>query len=165
MTSLLRIFLAALIGLTLAFAFTVPFLHLFERPLVDQALLIFFATSAFGYLTFELLVAQTQTAERVKNLRFPGFHFSREALISFLREHLPGLLLALAFFVLYLYLGRRFNSPTNDTVDNYLDADNFSWMQRISSPSGYLFEMRGPHPFAYFVFRPLGWLLNLLTQN
>ncbi|MBI5944047.1 MAG: hypothetical protein HY864_06735 [Chloroflexi bacterium] len=26
-------------------------------------------------------------------------------------------------------------------------------------------EMRGPHPFAYFILRPFGWAMNILTQN
>jgi hypothetical protein len=38
-------------------------------------------------------------------------------------------------------------------------------MRRISAPAGYQMEMRGPHPFAYFVFRPLGWIFNLITGN
>jgi hypothetical protein len=38
-------------------------------------------------------------------------------------------------------------------------------MRRIAYPDGHQFEMRGPHPFAYFIFRPLGWLFNLFTQN
>lgn len=26
-------------------------------------------------------------------------------------------------------------------------------------------EMRGPHPFAYFILRPFGWTMNIFTQN
>jgi hypothetical protein len=36
-------------------------------------------------------------------------------------------------------------------------------MLRIADPNGYRLEMRGPHPFAFFLLRPLGWLLNLFT--
>ncbi|MEW6404225.1 MAG: hypothetical protein AB1649_20705 [Chloroflexota bacterium] len=170
MNLLLRIFLAALIGLTLAFAFTISFMDLLDRPFVDQALLVFFAASAFGYLTFEILGARTQIAQRLKNLpsglrQFSNLSLSSEAIPSFFREHWPGILLTILFFAIYLYLGFRFNSPTNDTVDNYLDADNFAWMRRIAYPDGHEFEMRGPHPFAYFVFRPLGWLFNLFTRS
>ncbi len=165
MNLLSRILLTAFVGLALAFAFTIPILDLLDRPFIEQALLIFFAACAFGYLTFEILGAQTEITRRLKNLRFPRTHFSRAVFTSFLREHWPGLLLALSFFAVYLYLGLRFNSPTNDTVDNYLDADNFTWMQRFASPDGYHLEMRGPHPFAYLIFRPLGWLFNLFTLN
>ncbi len=94
--------------------------------------------------------------------RTPSFSKWRS---SFLREQWPGLLLALGFIIVYTYFGLRFNNPAIDTVDNYLDADNSSWMTRISAPDGYEMEMRGPHPFAYFVFRPLGWVVNLFTRN
>jgi hypothetical protein len=71
----------------------------------------------------------------------------------------------LIFLAVYTTIGLKLNAPNIDTTDNYLDADNYSWMQRISAPDGYNLEMRGPHPFAYFVFRPLGWLLNVFTKN
>ncbi len=86
-------------------------------------------------------------------------------LISVLRKHLPGLVLALIFFAVYTSIGLRLNNLSVDTTDNFLDADNSSWMTRISAPEGSSLEMRGPHPFAYFVFRPPGWVLNLFTHN
>lgn len=81
------------------------------------------------------------------------------------REYVPGLVLALLFFAVYTFIGLRLNNLSVDTTDNFLDADNSSWMTRISAPEGSSLEMRGPHPFAYFVFRPLGWLLNFFTND
>ena len=74
-------------------------------------------------------------------------------------------MLALLFFAIYTWIGLQLNNLSVDTTDNFLDADNSSWMTRISAPDGSLLEMRAPHPFAYFIFRPLGWFLNLFTQN
>jgi hypothetical protein len=73
--------------------------------------------------------------------------------------------MSLLFFAVYIYLGLRFNNPSINSTDNYLDADNSTWVARIAEPTGSQMEMRGPHPFAYFVFRPLGWFLNLFTRN
>jgi hypothetical protein len=77
----------------------------------------------------------------------------------------PGILLALAFFLVYLYFGLQLNRLSNAQVDNLFEADVASWMRRISGPGEKDFVMRGPHPFAYFVFRPFGWLLNLITKD
>ncbi len=82
-----------------------------------------------------------------------------------LREHAPGIVLALLFFAVYTWFGLQLNFADSDTTDNFLDADNYPWMRRIAAPDGYLLEMRGPHPFAYFILRPFGWLLNLFTSD
>ena len=154
----LRLFLTTLLALTVAFAFNFFFLNLFEHPLTDQILLVMASTAALGYLIFSFRgnAEYLLTAEK---------KFNSAAIQSFLRENIPGIVLALIFLAVYIYIGLRLNSSTLDTVDNYLDADNYSWMQRISAPQGYNLEMRGPHPFAYFIFRPLGWLMNLFTPS
>jgi len=82
-----------------------------------------------------------------------------------LRAHAPGLILAGFFFCIYLYLGLLLNSPGIDTTDNFLDADNYSWMRRIAWVDGGQLEMRGPHPFAYLIFRPLGWSFKLFVHD
>ncbi len=158
MTLLRNIFLGLLIGLVLAFGFDSLFLSLLSRPQTDQLLLMFFSTAAFGYLAFYLL-------EYRPSISFLKISLNKEALLSFLREHTAGLLLAVLFFAVYTAIGLRLNNPNLDTVDNFLDADNSSWMTRIAAPDGHTLEMRGPHPFAYFIFRPLGWILNLFTPG
>ncbi|MFN8411781.1 MAG: hypothetical protein U0Z26_05290 [Anaerolineales bacterium] len=154
-----KIFISLLVGVLLAFGFDFLFLGMAERPFVDQALLIFFSTAAFGYITFSILEEPFRVANLFSGLKRPSI--DRATLI----KYLPGILLALFFLAVYIPLGLKLNPPHIDTVDNFLDADNTSWMQRIASPSGSSLEMRGPHPFAYFVFRPLGWLFNIFTQN
>jgi hypothetical protein len=78
---------------------------------------------------------------------------------------MPGILLALAFFLVYFNFGSQLNRLNAAQVDNLFEADVGSWMRRISGPGERDFVMRGPHPFAYFVFRPFGWLLNLVTKD
>src|SRR5258706_2333306 len=157
-----KLFLSFLIGLTFAFGFNILFLGLFNRPFIDQALLLFFSTAAFGFLFFSFLESREEVFQFFRSVKFS---FDREAVLSFLHEHTAGLLLALLFFIIYTYIGLKLNIPHKDTTDNFLDADNSSWMTRIAEPNGSSMEMRGPHPFAYFIFRPLGFILNFFTQD
>jgi hypothetical protein len=160
----LRLFLTTLLALTIAFAYNFFFLNLFERSFIDQILLIVFSTAALGYLIFSFW-GNIAAPEASRNPLAVKKKFNRSSILSFLHENSHGIMLALIFFAIYTTIGLKLNAPNFDTTDNYLDADNSSWMQRISEPGGYNLEMRGPHPFAYFIFRPLGWLLNLFTQN
>lgn len=157
-----KLFFSFLTGMGLAFGFNSLFLDLASRPAVDQALLLFFSTASFGYLIFSLL----EWGRRFPDpSRLKSVAFDRERMIYFLRENAAGLLLGIVFFVIYTYIGLKLNHARIDTVDNFLDADNSSWMARIAEPDGYRLEMRGPHPFAYLIFRPFGWMLNVFTQN
>ena len=154
----LRLFLTTLTALAVSFAFNFFFLNLSARSLTDQVLLIGLSSAALGWLLWDIgariLVREWQQSGGLKS----AFQFN-------VREYVPGLVLALLFFAVYTFIGLRLNNLSVDTTDNFLDADNSSWMTRISAPEGSSLEMRGPHPFAYFVFRPLGWLLNLFTND
>ena len=158
----LRLFLTTLLALAIAFAFNFFFFSLSERPFIDQVLLVSFSTFSLGYLIFSLwgtfLVVE-------KTPLFSKIDFSKVSIPLIFRKNAPGMILAVLFFAIYLSIGLRLNKLNVDTTDNFLDADNYSWMMRISVPNGSALEMRGPHPYAYFIFRPLGWLLNLFTQN
>lgn len=158
-----KIFVGFLLGLLLAIGFNFLFIGLDGRPLTDQALLLFFSTAAFGYISFSLLEHPLRVGELLRGTN--QLSFRREAFFASIREHIPGILLASLFLAVYVFIGFRLNPPHIDTVDNFLDADNTSWMHRIADPNASSMEMRGPHPFAYFIFRPLGWLFNLFTQN
>jgi len=159
----LRLFLTTLLALIISFAFNFLFFNLSDRPLTDQILLVTVMAIALGYLIFSLWETITKPAESRKQTAEAR---PRAATIpNLLREHLPGILLALLFFAAYTYIGLQLNLARSDTTDNFLEADNYPWMHRISAPDGYLRDMRAPHPFAYFIFRPLGWLLNLFTPT
>lgn len=160
----LKFFLTTLLALTIAFVFNFFFLNLFEHPFIDQIFLITFSTAALGYLIFSFLGNAGKPVGSEMPLALKK-KFNGAFILSFLRENVCGIVLALIFLAVYIYIGLKLNVPNLDTTDNFLDADNYSWMQRISAPEGGNLEMRGPHPFAYFIFRPLGWLVNLFTQN
>jgi len=155
----LRFSLSALFALIASFAFNFFFLDLLERSATDQILLMAFSTAALGYLIFSTWGNIIETGR----LRLPKLKTA--PLPSLLREHAPGIMLAILFLAAYAYFGLQLNFANSDTTDNFLDADNFPWMKRIAAPNGYQLEMRGPHPFAYFVLRPFGWLLNLFTSD
>ncbi len=151
-----KIFISALLAFTLTFAFNFFFLALSERPFIDQILLTAFSAAALGYLIFSLWGISLK-------INLPRIAFS--SIASFVKENAQGVALALIFFAVYTFIGLRINFANKDTTDNFLSADNYPWMQRISAPDGFKNEMRAPHPFAYFIFRPLGAALNLFTQN
>jgi len=86
-----------------------------------------------------------------------------------LRDNLPGLLLGLAFFIVYFSLAVTYSivlrDPTQNFDDNFYDADPTSWMNRFAAPADQLIDMRPVHPFAFLIFRPLTWLLGLLLNG
>jgi hypothetical protein len=156
-----KLILSLLIGLAFAFGFNSIFFHLLDRPVMDQSLLILFSTAATGFLAFTMLDSGDPVLDIFRG-KAPSIN--RVTISSFLREHAAGILLALIFICVYMDIGLKLNSPAMNITDNYLDADNSSWMTRIAKPGGSGMEMRGPHPFAYFIFRPLGFILNLFTH-
>ncbi len=156
MTLSRRILTAIFSAIALAFVFNLFFLKLSERPLIDQWLLMIFSSAALGWIIFSWL--GTYLTFQLPRVDFQSFK-------SFFKENAQGILIALFFFAVYTWLGARLNFPHNDTTDNFLDADNYPWMMRIAAPGGYSYEMRGPHPFAYFIFRPLGAIFNLFTRD
>ena len=151
-------FLASLFFASLlAFGFNLYFFDLLHQPLMDQALLMFFFSAALTYIFFSLSMEGLSVFGKDEEKSSPS--------VFPLRGHMPGILLALAFFVLYFYFGLQLNRLSAAQVDNLFEADVGSWIRRISGPGERDFVMRGPHPFAYFVFRPFGWLLNLITKD
>lgn len=149
------IFIAA-ISFALSYVLNYFFLNLPQRDELDQALMLFFLTCALTFIFFFLWVDGVKFEWNIKTPRFDS---------ASLRENLPGILLSLFFVFVYLYFGRVLNNFGVGQVDNLFDADVSSWMRRISSPDVKEFEMRGPHPFTYFIFRPFGLFLNLFTRD
>jgi hypothetical protein len=83
----------------------------------------------------------------------------------FARKNLPGLLLGGMFTLGYTALSFTFNHPGLDQTENFLAIDNFAWMGRLADANGTNIEMRAVHPFAFFIFRPIVWLLSLLFNG
>lgn len=157
MNKIIKFIFSIFFALVLAFVFNFFFLGLLERPLIDRAILMFFLSAALMYIFFSILNGRVSIG---------GKGQAKSSLRGFsLRENMPGILLALSFFAVYLYFGLQLNHPSIVGVDNLFDADVSSWMIRFSAPDVKYYEMRGPHPFSYFIFRPFGWFLNLFTNN
>lgn len=157
MNKIIKFIFSIFFALALAFGFNFLFLNLHERLLIDRALLMFFLSAALVYLFFSILNDGLPISEKGED-KPSSSKFS-------LRENTPGILLALSFFAVYLYIGLQLDRPSVVGVDNLFDADVSSWMIRFSAPDVKYYEMRGPHPFSYFIFRPFGWFLNLITKN
>lgn len=83
----------------------------------------------------------------------------------FARKNLLGLLLAGMFTLGYAALSFTFNHPGLDQTENFLAIDNFAWMGRLADANGTNIEMRAVHPFAFFILRPIVWLLSLLFNG
>lgn len=155
--NLFKLAASILLSFLISFGFNYFFLGLSERPLADQALALFFLTAA---LTWVIYLAWS-AAEPLPLWGRVGVSLQAGSL----RENAPGLLLALFFFVVYFYYGLMLRGFSMEQVDNVFDSDPASWVHRIASPDLAGKEMRGPHPFAYFIFRPFGWFLNLFTRD
>ncbi len=88
---------------------------------------------------------------------------------GFLRANLPGILLALLFFIAYFSLAVAYSvvlrDPTRNFDDNFYDGDPTSWMNRFAAPAAQVIDMRPVHPFAFLIFRPLTWLIALLLNG
>ena len=156
--------LASLLGGSLfAFALDYAFLGISARPFIDQALLLFFSILPAGYLLYIFL--ETRLDGRDHPIPAIQVILSKINLKLFFLQYGSGIPLAIIFSVVYSLIGMTLNMAGIETVDNFLDADNSTWVQRIAGPSGYSYEMRGPHPFAFLIFRPMGWLFNIFTGN
>jgi len=164
MKSFLRFLLGALLASAIIFVFNYFFMSLMERPVKDQIFLFALPTASLCYIFFSFF-EQNANPENLSKPQIPRAKNHIPLIKSFLRENFSGIVLALAFLAIYTFIGLKINTPNIDRTDNFFDADNFSWNIRISAPNGGDMEMRGPHPFAYFILRPLGWVANIFTQN
>lgn len=148
--------LIAAIALALSYSFNFFILHMSERAVIEQVLMVFLLACALGTIFFFTWIDGITIRWKPDVFRFD---------LHAIRDNLPGILLAIAFTMSYLYFGRTFNNFGVSQVDNLFDADIGSWVRRISSSDVQDFEMRGPHPFTYFIFQPFGHFLNIFTQD
>ncbi|OGO26644.1 MAG: hypothetical protein A2Y54_05840 [Chloroflexi bacterium RBG_16_51_16] len=141
---------------------------------IDILLVVALTGSSFAWLIYNLLAGLIPKPLAVNEFKGSKAGLERSSkdeglpginLWNSLIDHAPGLILSAAFFIILFNIGIRLNHPGFDTTDNLLDADNFTWMQRIAWAGGYEFEMRTPHPFAYFIFRPMGYIANLILGD
>jgi hypothetical protein len=95
--------------------------------------------------------------------------FLSSRFFGFLRANLPGILLALLFFIAYFSLAVSYSlllrDPTQNFDDNFYNGDPTSWMNRLAAPAAQLIDMRPVHPFAFLIVRPLTWLIALFLNG
>lgn len=164
MKSTINLLISALLASAIIFTFNFFFMGLMERPAQDQILLTALPTASLCYLLFSLFehIAKPDNSWKPQITRPKNYNL---LIKFFLLENFPGIALALAFLAIYTLIGLEINTPNIDRTDNFFDADNYAWNHRISAPDGTAIEMRGPHPFAYFILRPFGWVMNFFIQN
>jgi hypothetical protein len=75
-----------------------------------------------------------------------------------------GLLLGLVFFFIYFVLANTLNPQDFNTNNVYFAADTNSWKLRLGTDDGYLMGMRGIHPLALLILRPVVYLLAFLLN-
>lgn len=79
--------------------------------------------------------------------------------------NLPGILLAISFFSIYLILASIFNRPIFDVDDIFFDTDGLLWRTRFTTASYRDYYWRSVHPFALMIIRPLITLVSFLLKG
>ncbi len=149
-------FVIAAVSLIGSYGINSYFFDLMTRSPIDQKLMIFFLACALTFILFMVWIDGLKTGWKWNPPRLTP---------DSLLDNLPGIVLAILFCLVYLRFAVTLNNFGVGQVDNLFDADVASWMRRISFEDVRDFEMRGPHPFTYFIFRPFGLTLNLFTND
>ncbi|MBC7875782.1 MAG: hypothetical protein H7Y59_01310 [Anaerolineales bacterium] len=86
-------------------------------------------------------------------------------IISFVSNHLGGLLLAIFFFFLYLLIGSIFNQPIFNYIDTFFDTDVYLWRLRFATEHYQDMSHRPVHPYINIIIRPLVALISLFLKG
>jgi hypothetical protein len=95
---------------------------------------------------------QAWALDKLKSKQF--FQFKETRFYSFVNENLAGILLALAFFSLYLLTASMLNHPRFDVDDVFFDADVFNWRLRFTTDNWGDYYWRSVHPFVLLLLKP-----------
>jgi hypothetical protein len=85
--------------------------------------------------------------------------------MRWMRDNLPGLLLAAAIVIGTFALAIPYTSPATARIDNYFDTDSIDWIRRLSANVENLIKVRSVHPFVLLILRPPTWLLSLFLNG
>lgn len=86
-------------------------------------------------------------------------------LFKFIKDNLPGLFIALFFFLVYLILASIFNQPVFDVDDIFFDTDGLLWRTRFTTAAYQDYYWRSVHPFVLLIIRPLITLLAFFLKG
>jgi len=84
---------------------------------------------------------------------------------QWMEANLPGLMLALLFFSVYLIFASIFNRPAYDADDIFFDADGNLYRWRFATEKYRDYYWRPAHPFILLIVRPLVMGLAFLFQG
>ena len=161
----IEIILAISLGFLLSLISVSFIQRTYDLTEIDKILFFALAIGAFSLIIKCLIDVFQRKSHIVSNLRRNTRIPDIETIKLLFFQNSPGLLVALVFIIVYLIIGSIFNAPQTAAIDNYMNADNLDWIMHIADPSGYLLIMRMPHPFALFLFRPIGWFLNFFFND
>ena len=91
--------------------------------------------------------------------------FKSTKLYTFLNDNMAGILLALAFFAIYLVLATVLNHPRLDVDDIFFDADGLNWRLRLTTDNWQDFYWRSVHPFVLLLLKPPVDLIAMLLKG
>ena len=104
------------------------------------------------------LFAWTLSIAKEKRLNQTRFFY-------FMDANLPGLILASAFFSVYLILASIFNRPAFDVDDIFFDSDGLLWRTRFTTVDYRDYYWRSVHPFVLLIIRPLVTLVSFFLKG
>lgn len=84
---------------------------------------------------------------------------------DFVGANIPGILLALAFFSIYILIASMLNNPQFDVDDIFFDADTLNWRLRLTTDNWQDYYWRSVHPFVLLLLKPPIDLAALLLKG
>lgn len=73
---------------------------------------------------------------------------------DFVNINIPGILLAIVFFSIYLLIASMLNNPYFDVDDVFFDADALNWRLRLTTDNWQDYYWRSVHPFVLLLLKP-----------
>lgn len=86
-------------------------------------------------------------------------------LYTFVDENIAGIMLALAFFAVYLVIATTLNHPQLDVDDIFFDADAMNWRIRLTTNTWHDYYGRSVHPFVLLILKPPVDLVALFLKG
>jgi len=86
-------------------------------------------------------------------------------LLRCLDRNLPGVLLAICFFLSYLILASVLNRPAFDVDDIFFDSDGLLWRLRFTTGNWQDYYWRSVHPFVLLLIRPLVTAISFFLKG
>lgn len=146
-------------GITFQYGKQSPVLFTPEYFLLDQSLL-----PAFGVVSVLIIPWQAWILFKLESLGIRE-KIKSTKLYVYIDENLAGVVLALAFFAIYLLIATVLNHPRFDVDDIFFDADSLNWRLRLTTDNWQDYYWRSVHPFVLLLLKPLIDLAAILLRG